>query len=132
MGDLLAVGASWQAGKLKSGVSRLVRITRGSETIEVPATLGETEFQIDEDGGVRIAHSDRTFLITATDYVFGGQVVAPQTGDLITDTVEAPSGESTFQALHPAGGSEQPYKYDRYGVQLSIYMKRTATDPALA
>jgi hypothetical protein len=125
MGDLLGTAATWLASTLRSDVSRLVQITRGNEVIEVSATLGETEFQIDTDEGVRIEHCDRTFLVTPADYVFGGQVVVPQKGDLITDTAEAASGESTFEVMHPTG--EQPHQYDRYGAQLRIHTKRTKT-----
>ena len=109
-------------------VSRLVHISRGTETIQVYATLGSTEFAIETEEGIRTEHCDRTFLVTATDYVFGGRVVEPRKGDVVVDTAEAAAGQSTFEINHPAG--DRPFEYDRHGALLRIFTKRIKREVA--
>lgn len=97
MPDLLASGAAWLAGQLKSAASRTVTYVRGNSAIEVLATLGNSAFESASQSGVSERWESRDYLIAADDLPFG----LPAHGDRI---VEAINGVSvTYEVRTPRG-----------------------------
>ena len=72
MTDLLQTGSDWLADQLKAHASRSVNYSRGAESIQVDATIGKTEFEIEDDAGVVQRIESRDFLIHAADLQLGG------------------------------------------------------------
>ncbi len=58
---------------------------RGASTVDVPATIGRTKYEVDDGHVVRIEFTDRDFLILAVDLILDGQLAEPQRGDRIRE-----------------------------------------------
>ena len=93
--------------------------SRGSESVEVQATVGTTTFEVDDGYGVIVKWESRDFLITAADLVIAGEPVKPQRGDRITD-----SGK-VYEVMAP-GKEDVCRPSDPYGVTLRIHTKQVA------
>jgi hypothetical protein len=101
--DLLASGAAWLTEQLKAAAGTTVTYTRSSESADVVATIGRSEFEAASQSGVVERWESRDFLITAADLPFG----LPQRGDEI---VEARGGEIvTYEVTSPRGVPEWHY-----------------------
>ncbi len=87
MGDLLRQGSQWLGAKLKEHASSPVTYRRppagpGQATeLVVNAAFGRTEYEVEDDHGLRVAAHVTDFLILASDLsaTFG----EPETGDQI-------------------------------------------------
>jgi hypothetical protein len=122
MTDMLADGVAWLNEQLKAHASHLITVVRGTERLELSATVGQTEFEVDDAMGVRLEVSDRDFVVDAAEYVFGGVVTEPARGDCIED-LSGPNGEmETYEVMGP--GNERPFRYDASQQRLRIHTKK--------
>jgi len=80
--DMLADGAAWLAGQLKTSAGRSVTYVRGSQSATVTATVGNSAFESQMESGVIERFESRHFVIVADDLPFG----EPRRGDRIRDT----------------------------------------------
>lgn len=125
MADLFESGASWLADQLKTHASHSVTYFRGAEQVTVQATIGKTEFEIDDGSGIIVRSQSRDFLIQATDLQLGGVETLPVAGDQIRET----QGLNTFVYEVMAPGNEPPYRYsDPFRKLLRIHSKHVATE----
>ena len=125
MSNLLQIGASWLADQMKTHASIDVTYERGVEQVPVKATVGKTEFELDDGSGVVVRIQSRDFLIHAADLVLGGIETLPVAGDLIRET----QGAKTFVYEVMAPGDEPHYRYsDPYRKLLRIHTKHVATE----
>lgn len=125
MGNLLQIGASWLADQMKTHASIDVLYERGVEQMPVKATVGKTEFELDDGSGVVVRVQSRDYLIQAADLVLGGSETLPAAGDLIRE----PQGAKTFVYEVMAPGDEPHYRYsDPYRKLLRIHTKHVATE----
>ena len=108
-------------------MTRPVIYLRGASFVEVSATVGRTTFeQSDEFGGIQRLES-RDFLIRTGELIRDSEVVLPQAGDRIRETV----GNQAFVYEVMAPGSEPPFRYsDPYRKALRIHTKHVATEAA--
>ena len=126
MPDLLEQGSNWLEEQRHIHMTRLVRYERGATVLDVPATIGRTEFQTVDDYGRLIRTESRDFLILASELVVGGQRLAPQRGDRVRES----SGDEqrVYEVMAPAG--EPVYRYsDPYRKTLRIHTKLVDTEP---
>ena len=127
MANLLETGAAWLADQLKSHASTEVVYLRGDEQVSVQATIGKTEFEIDDGGGAVVRFESRDYLIHAADLILGGSQSLPLVGDHIHEV----QGERTFvyEVLSPVG---QPhYRYsDPFRRLLRVHTKHVSTEDA--
>lgn len=124
MTNLLQIGASWLADQMKTHASIDVTYERGAEQVPVKATVGKTEFEIDDGSGVIERFQSRDYLIHAADLVLGGVETLPVAGDLIRET----QGTKTFVYEVMAPGDEPHYRYsDPFRKLLRIHSKHVAT-----
>lgn len=124
MTNLLQIGASWLADQMKTHASIDVTYERGAEQVPVKATVGKTEFEIDDGSGVIERFQSRDYLIHAAELVLGGAEALPAAGDLIRET----QGASTFVYEVMAPGDEPHYRYsDPFRKLLRIHTKHVAT-----
>lgn len=86
MGDLLEQAAGWLDGMRTAHLSKPVLYCRGSDSAEVPATIGKTVFEIDDGSGAVERFESRDFLIAATALALGGAATLPQPGDKVKET----------------------------------------------
>ena len=125
MTDLLQVGSDWLADQLKSHASRSVTYSRGAQSVAVNATIGKTEFEIEDDAGVVQRIESRDFLIQAADLLLGGSITLPVAGDQIRET----QGSNTFVYEVMAPGNEPPYQFsDPYRKLLRIHTKHVGIE----
>lgn len=99
MADLLADGAAWLSGQLKTAAGRSVTYQRGGDTADVVATIGQSQFQSANESGAIEVWESRDYLISVNDLPFGpprrGDLVLEQVGgEILTYEVGAPRGIS--------------------------------------
>lgn len=122
MADLLQQGSDWLADQLKAHAGRTVTYRRGADAVAVTATIGRTEFEVDDEFGVLRKFESRDFLIPAAELVLNGQTVLPERGDEIDETQE--SVAYTYEVMPP--GKAPAFRYsDPYRRTLRIHTKQT-------
>lgn len=125
MSDLLERGAAWLDQQRSRHLTRTVTYLRGTESVDLPATIGRTVFEQADEYGVIHRTESRDYLITAVDLVLGGAQEQPKAGDRIRETV----GEQVFLYEVMAPGGEPPWRYsDAYRRTLRIHTKFVGTE----
>lgn len=120
MANLLESGSVWLADQLQTHASTEVVYERGTQQALVRATLGRTEFVLDDGAGAVLRVQSRDFLIRAADLVLGGVPTLPVAGDRIRET----QGATTFVYEVNAPGQEPPYRFsDPFRKLLRIHSK---------
>ena len=120
MPNLFEAGATWLANQLKAHASAEVTYVRGVDQVPVKATIGKTEFEIDDGSGVIVRIQSRDFLIHTADLVLAGTESLPVAGDLIRET----QGANTFVYEVMAPGNEPHYRYsDPFRKLLRVHAK---------
>ncbi len=81
MGDLLRQGCQWLAQQRGAHCASQVTYRRGETESLLSATFGRTEYEVEDDFGLRVAAHATDFLVVAADFepTFG----KPQPGDQI-------------------------------------------------
>ena len=120
MTNLLQTGSSWLADQMKTHASVDVVYERGVEQVPVKATIGKTEFELDDGSGVVVRIQSRDYLIPAADLQLSGSPTLPVAGDRIRET----QGDKTFVYEVMAPGNEPHYRYsDPFRKLLRIHSK---------
>lgn len=115
--DLLEQAANWLGQMRSAHLSRTVTYARGSDSIQIQATMGKTLFEVEDAYGGLEKWESRDFLISAADLVLGGELIEPKRGDWITDTGKV------YEVLAP-GKEDVCRPSDPYGVTWRIHTKR--------
>ncbi len=127
MSNLFEQGAAWLADQLKTHGSTAVVYQRGALQATVQATIGKTEFEIDDGSGVVQRFQSRDYLIQTADLTLGGVQTLPVAGDRIRETV----GDQTFVYEVLAPGNEPHFRYsDPFRKLLRIHAKHVGTENA--
>lgn len=128
MADLLKTGTEWLEQKRSAHMAQTVTYQRGSDFVEVSATVGRTLFQVEREGGIVEQWESRDFIVATADLVLSGLTVLPAVGDRILEVGGAL--QFTYQVLGP-NPSEPPFRYsDSYRMALRIHTKLIATGAA--
>lgn len=83
MANLLKQGIDFLADKLKAHASETVVYKRGADSISICASFGKTDYQIEDESGLKIGGAVIDFLFAAEDLVIKGSQTTPQAGDQI-------------------------------------------------
>lgn len=105
---MLAASESWLQAERHAHMTRAVSFVRGVLSVSVLATVGRTVFDVEREFGVVESVESRDFLVLATTLVLGGNLVTPQPGDRILETMGA--SVFTYEVSHPIG-SETPWRF---------------------
>ena len=125
MSDLLEKASNWLEEKRTQHVSRVVSYARGVQSVDVPATIGRTTFEVDDGFGVLVCCESRDFLILASDLVLAGETQTPQRGDRIRETQD----QQTFVYEVTAPGKEPCWRWsDSYRKTLRIHSKQVEVE----
>ena len=125
MADLLQKGSDWLEGMRTAHASRPVVYVRGTDSVEVAATVGKTVFRLDKGYGVIERLEARDYLVSGADLVLGGALALPKAGDRIRET----EGDKTFVYEVMAPGGEPCWRWsDPYRRTLRIHTKHVATE----
>ncbi len=104
--NMLEWGTSWLASQLRQHASLPVTYRRGDERIPIFATPGSSDAETDPDAEMRVDHTQRDWLVEASQLVLGGLHGMPEAGDRIEEVT--PGRCYTWQVLTP-DGRELPY-----------------------
>ena len=123
--DLLEQGSSWLENKRHEHMTRPVLYRRGTDSVELAATIGRTVFDQTDEYGTTHRTELRDFLVLANDLVLDAICTLPRAGDRIRET----AGDQTFVYEVMAPGGEPPFRYsDPYRRTLRIHTKHVATE----
>lgn len=125
MTDVLERGSAWLEDQRDRHMTRMVTYQRGSDSVELAATIGRTEFEQADEFGVIHKIEARDYLMLSADLVLAGVPMLPRAGDRIRET----DGARTFVYEVMAPGNEPPFRYsDPYRRTLRIHTKHVATE----
>lgn len=127
MADILATGASWLANQMKASAAQSVVYVRGALSVAVSATIGKTEFDVQDSEGFLQRHIARDYLILAADLVLDGVTILPERGDQVRETVGT---DVLIYEVNTPSPSEQHYRYsDQYRQRMRIHTKQIGREP---
>lgn len=127
MGDLLEQGSAFLEDQRHRHMSRNVNYKRGTDGVDLQATVGKTVFEQADANGLIQRLEARDFLIRAQDLVLAGQTTLPRAGDQVRET----QGTTTHVYEVMAPGGEPPFRYsDPFRRTLRVHTKHIATEPA--
>ena len=96
----------------------------GPYSVDVPATVGVTRFEVDDGYGLVIEQEMRDYLIATADLVLHGEQTLPERGDEILE--ERDGVTSVYEVMEL--GAEQRYRTcDPAGKTLRIHTKHVQT-----
>lgn len=125
MTDLLERGSRWLQQQRTEHLSHPITYVRGEESVELPASIGRTTFEVDNGFGVVERTESRDFLVLAEDLVLAGSATLPERGDRIRETQGTTS--YVYEVLAP--GKEPHWRYsDPYRQTLRIHTKHVSTE----
>lgn len=125
MANLLNTGLNWLEDQRHAHLTTKVVYQRGSDTVELAATIGRTTFEQADEYGVLHRTESRDYLVRASDLALATVQTLPQRGDRIRET----AGDQTFVYEVMAPGNEPPWRYsDPYRRTLRIHTKHVATE----
>ena len=121
--NLLQWGSDWLQTQILTHGSGRVVYHRGGDSVEVTATIGRTEFEIESEFGVHEKVESRDFLVPAAELVLAGAWTLPKRGDLIHETM----GTTVFVYEVMAPGKEPHFRYsDAFRRPLRIHTRQVA------
>lgn len=126
--DLLAEGLAWLEDQRTKYLTRTVTYCRGASSVELPATVGSTEFEAtppSDEAGAVVKIEARDYLVLAEHLVLGGQPVLPAAGDQVRETEGAQT--YVYEVLAPQGQPVWRYS-DACRRTLRIHTKLTGTE----
>lgn len=124
MADMLQTGSAWLEAQRHAHVSHAVTYHRGEDSVELNATVGMTQFEVEREHGIETWES-RDFLIRTEDLVLAGELVEPAAGDRIRETVV--DRVQVYEVMAP--GDESPWRYsDQWRRTLRVHTKLVDTE----
>jgi hypothetical protein len=117
MPDMLENGMDWLESQRTRFMSQLVTYTRGSDSIQISASCGRTQYQVADDTGMSVAAEIMDFIVHAGDLEIDGSLLVPEGGDTIT------TGRGTYEVMFLAGDGYWRYS-DPYGKAIRIHTKQ--------
>jgi len=115
---------AWLEDQRTKFMTQSVVYQRGDDSVEVPATLGTTVFNIDDGGGALLRIEARDYLIRASDLMIGETPILPKRGDRIRET--SGSGVEQVYVYEVVGPGDEPcWRWsDGYRQTLRIHTKQ--------
>lgn len=121
MANLLQTGSDWLEGMRDSYASQSITYSRGSDTVTLNATFGKTDYEVDDEYGVRVKGETTDFLLLADELVLDGTKELPDRGDRISVVRNA---VSIVYEVVPLSG-QGCYRFsDSFGKTLRIHTKQ--------
>jgi len=125
--DLLERSSAWLENQRVKHMTRIVTYQRGGDAVEVPATIGQTVFELNDSAGATLRTESRDYLILAADLTLGSVALIPRRGDRIRESTK--SGTWVYEVLAP--GDEPCWRFsDPYRQTLRIHTKQVDMETA--
>jgi len=127
MANLLEHGSNWLEDQRHQHLTGPVTYRRGTESVELSATIGKRVFEVDDGYGVLEKVEARDFLVLAGELILAGEATLPERGDQVRET----QGERVFVYEVMAPGRAPHFRWsDPYRKTLRIHTKLVATEAA--
>lgn len=124
MADLLRVAFDWLEAMRHDHAARAVTYHRGAASVELAATVGRTEYDVDTGHGIVERYESRDYLLRTADLVLAGQSTTPQAGDRIEEVI---GGETVIYGVM-APANEPLWAYSDPGrLTMRIHTKQVDT-----
>jgi len=117
--DLLASGAAWLSEQRHRHLTRSITYRRGSRAIEMRATVGRTDWEVDDGHGYLERFESRDFVVRSSDLVLEGRKSLPSPGDRISEVGSTAVYEVMAPPRAPAWRNADPD-----GISIRIHSKR--------
>ena len=125
MADIRETASNWLEAQRAKHRTRTVTYVRGIDQVELSATIGRTQFEVDDGYGVIERIESRDFLVTTVKLILASQTTLPQRGDVIRETEDGTV--FVYEVLAP--GKEPHWRYsDAYRRTLRIHTKQIDTE----
>jgi hypothetical protein len=125
MADLLQQASNWLEEKRTQHAAQTVRYVRGSQSVNLAATVGKTTFEVDDGYGVLVRHESRDFLVLSADLMLDGAPTLPERGDRVRET----QAGQVFVYEVTAPGKEPCWRYsDAYRKTLRIHTSQVSME----
>jgi hypothetical protein len=125
MGNLLERGAAWLALQLQKHAATPIVYMRGNEQVELQATIGRTEFEVEDVSGFLQQFQSRDYLFPAAALMLGGSVTLPKIGDRIAER----QGGHTYLYEVLAPGRAPHFRFsDEFRTLLRVHTKHVSTE----
>jgi len=119
VGDLLRQGGQWLEQQRTTHCSSQVTYRREATELPVDATFGRTEYEVEDDYGLRVGVQVTDFLILAE--AFSPTFDEPEAGDrIVADGV-------VYEVMNLAGQGHWRWS-DPYRTTMRIHTKEVATE----
>ncbi len=117
MSDLIRQGSQWLEQMRASHISSPVTYRRDEDSHEVNATFGRTEYEVEDEYGLRVGAQVTDFLISAEVFPFD----EPEAGDQIV------ADGAVFEVMNLAGQGHWRWS-DPYRQTLRIHTKEVDSE----
>ena len=125
MQDLLKTALDWLAEQRTAHMAGAITYRRGADEAELPATAGQTVFEVEDTSGVLVKTVAQDFIVLTRDLVLGGERILPQRGD----RVRHGQGDATCIYEVLPFGDEGAYRFTSpHGNEIRIHTKQVATE----
>jgi len=117
MTDMLANASAWLDRQRAGNLAQTVTYGRGALTVELAATAGQSDHDVEAGEGYIETVRTVDFLLTAEDLLLGGEAVEPEPGDRIAWR------DDTYEVLPP--GNERCFRFtDPHETTIRVHTKR--------
>ena len=123
--DLLQQGSNWLEDMREAHATRPVVYVRGTDSVEVAATVGRTVFRLDKGYGVMERVEARDYLVLGSAMALSGAAILPKAGDRIR---EIEGGKAYVYEVMAPGGEPCWRWSDPYRRTLRIHTKQIAVE----
>ncbi len=118
MPNVLEQGAAWLDQQRHAHATVTVTYRRGAASVNVPATVGQTVFRLDQGDGGMTRVVTRDYLVRRADLVLDGVPTLPGRGDTIEEAID---GVTVTHEVHAPGGEPEWRDSDPYRNVLRIH-----------
>ena len=117
MADLLRQGAEWLTAQRTAHCSSPVTYRRDQESHEIDATFGRTQYEVEDEHGLRVGAEVIGFLVSAEAFPFE----EPEAGDQII--ADGPDGQAVVYEVMDLAGQGHWRWSDPYRTTMRIHTK---------
>lgn len=88
MRDLLRLGSDWLSDKMRHRASSAIVYRRAASSLNLMATIGSSEFEVQDDTGFSTRVESRDYIFDRADFMIDGVETEPLLGDKIIEILD--------------------------------------------
>ena len=119
MADMLRAGMEYLESQRTQHMTQSVTYYHGASSLALLATIGKTQYQIQDDGGSQVGAEIIDFIVLAEDLKIASVKATPKLGDKIE------TDRAIYEVLFLSGDGCWRYS-DPYGIAIRIHTKQVS------